>query len=91
MFLHIPGMHPREKSQFQDLILARKFWTSPWGLTAAADGIERPTEDVIAFLTASAALGGMEASWDSCCGLPRLIQVITETRPEGAPPCASQP
>lgn len=90
MFLHTPSMRPREKHQYQDDLLARAFWDSYWGQEAAA-GEGDTAVLVITFLTSGKAAGGMEASWDSCCGLQGLLRAVNETRPEGAPPCASQP
>lgn len=90
MFLHTPSMRPREKHQFQDELLARAFWDSYWGQEAAT-GDEDTAVLLITFLTSGLDMGGMEASWNNCCGLEYLLRTVNETRPEGAPPCACQP
>lgn len=85
MYLHRPWHADGQKTLHTDDILAQQFWASSWGREAAQADVADPSVSVINFLAASRSVGGLEASWDNCCGLGTLIETVNKARPALSP------
>ena len=81
MYLRLPGFRERQKISCDDQQLAVNFWSSRWGQDAAQRLVRDPYALVMEFLTANRELGGMEASWEACDGLAKLLRYVERERP----------
>lgn len=82
MILSVPGWDGRpEQREIPNRDLADRFWGSRWGQRAALTADE-PTPALLAYLTASRSVGGLQATWKNRTGLPELRDLIRQTRPE---------
>lgn len=85
LFIPDPWTPPGEpvKNTVRPEVIASGFWRSPWAQDAGDD----PTMALLAYLTASKTLGGLEAAWSDPGSFRKVRDYVTNHRPtEGSPP-----
>lgn len=66
--------------------IADGFWHSRWAQEAGDD----PTRALLAYLTESKDLGGLEASWSDPGGFRQARDYVTENNPEKGSSCSGK-